>query len=45
MRSQQNELYTDWLGSGPFYHVIGEHIAPEVMTRVVSSVEWLSNNS
>jgi hypothetical protein len=45
MRSPQNELYTDWLGSGPFYHVIGEHIAPEVMTRVVSSVEWLSNNS
>jgi hypothetical protein len=40
----QNELYTDWLGSGPYYHLIGERIAPAVMARILGSVEWLPRN-
>lgn len=37
----QNEVYTDWLGSGPYYHLIGERIAPEVMAKILASIEWL----
>jgi hypothetical protein len=41
MHAMQNELYCDWLGSGPFYHLIGERISPDVMAKVLASVEWL----
>jgi len=41
MHAVQNELYCDWLGSGPFYHLIGERIAPDVMSKVLASVVWL----
>src|ERR1700722_5775452 len=40
MHAVQNELYCDWLGTGPYYHLIGERIAPDVMTKVLASVEW-----
>lgn len=41
LHAVQNELYCDWLGSGPYYHLIGERISPDVMTKVLASVEWL----
>jgi hypothetical protein len=44
MHAVQNELYCDWLGTGPFYHLIGERIAPDVMSRVLASVDWLPDN-
>lgn len=41
MEAVQNELYSDWLGNGPFYHLIGERMPPDVMAKVLASVEWL----
>ena len=41
LHAVQNELYCDWLGSGPFYHLIGERISPDVMSKVLASVQWL----
>jgi len=37
----QNELYCDWLGTGPYYHLIGERLSPEVMSKILASVVWL----
>ncbi len=41
LHAVQNEVYCDWMGTGPFYHLIGERIAPDVMSKVLASVEWL----
>jgi hypothetical protein len=43
LRAAQNEVYCDWLASGPsgpFYHVIGERIAPDVMSKILASMVW-----
>ena len=41
LHAVQNEVFCDWLGSGPYYHLIGERISPDVMSKVLASVEWL----
>ena len=40
LQAVQREVYCDWLGAGPYYHLIGERIAPAVMVKILASVDW-----
>jgi hypothetical protein len=44
LHTVQREVYCDWLGAGPYYHLIGERIAPDVMAKILASVEWAPRN-